>query len=599
MQPTPRKPFFGRIGPALLTNAVMAAALTAISLLDVLVAPFGQWQVGQPAPTTYRQAKDQRCAVDELLGSLPGGATQPDRFLVRRSEPVSQAILDDLERQIPERKTLEPIKDIGLFVFYFLALVLFNLVLRRTGKTLDLRFRACGSLYLVLLVTTVGARLLADYTTLSLFAVPTALAVLLYAPLVRQTNALAIHLLAVALIMPLHRTSPGMMLIPLASGWAAALVARPGSGSLRLLLAALFGALVGTAALFGLDLFTPHGYDFALLPEGDLVGLAGGMLAAGVLAVVLRFPITRLAGGVPRSTLARLRDLEHPVLRDLAEKAPGTFQHTLSVANMAEKAAHDIGADDDLVRVGAYYHDIGKMRQPDYFSENQQGSNPHDKLSPADSAQKLRSHIESGLIIARGANLPERVIDFVIEHHGNSTMDYFLDKAARAAGREVDRRTYSYHGRNPTSRETATLMIVDSVEAASRTLKEPTHDQIENLVRQILFSKLSRGYLDDSNLTTRDLKRLGQSLIGYLEAQFHVRVEYPWQQPKPQAASPAAPAANEEQASRQAARARIATPIHLPAIQPDTLPGPVETSPPIPDQEPPAPAPDGEPDAKE
>ncbi len=442
---------------------------------------------------------------------------------------------------------------VGALVAYtFLVLTLYHLMLRRTGRSLDLRLRALATTYLLLAAIVGGSRLLFDTSGLSHYAAPAVLAVLLLGPLVRQTHALAIHLVAVALVAPLIRFQPGMVLVPLAAGWMAALLLQPGCGGLRLLLAAGAGALAGAAALVGLDLFSPYGLDTSLTLEGDLVGLLIGTLGAGVVAALLLVPASLLYGAVPRSKLSRLRDLEHPVLRDLADKAPGTFQHTLAVANMAEKVALDIDADDELVRVGAYYHDIGKMRDPDYFAENQQDGNPHDRLAPRDSAAKLRQHTENGVIIARGANLPERIVDFIVEHHGRSTMDFFYDKARQTAEGEVNAEVFRYRGRNPTSRETAVLMIADAVEAASRTLDRPDRERIAQLVRRILFDKLLRGYLDDSGLSSRDLKRMGRSLMRILGAQFHVRIEYPWQRP---------------QSARTSSANRIATPIGgLPAV---------------------------------
>jgi putative nucleotidyltransferase with HDIG domain len=287
--------------------------------------------------------------------------------------------------------------------------------------------------------------------------------------------------------------------------------------------------MIGCLFLAGLNLFTPQHIDFGLHLEGDLLGLAGGTLACGAAAALFSFPVTLMFGSVPRSMLRKLLDLDHPVLRDLAEKAPGTFQHSLALANMAEKVADSIGADDELARAGAYYHDIGKMQKPEYFIENQQGENPHDKLAPEQSAEKLRTHIDAGITIARGANLPERLVDFIIEHHGSSTMEYFLDKAYQLNQKTIEPDKFQYEGRNPNSKETAILMIVDAVEAASRTLQKPDHDEIENLVRRIIFSKMLHGYLDQSGLTTRDLKQIGISLIKFLQGQYHVRVEYPWQ----------------------------------------------------------------------
>jgi putative nucleotidyltransferase with HDIG domain len=451
------------------------------------------------------------------------------RFLVRRGETVTEADRVELQRLIPERMHLDLRRAGGVLLFYFLALTFFNLLLRRIGRQLLLRFRAVGTLYLFLILAGLASRLMLSYTTLSLYALPVALAAILFTPLVSQNIGFTVHLLSLALIAPMFSFTPGMVLIPLVSGWTAVLLLKRESGPLRFILASIAGALMGCLFLGGLNLFTPQHIDFGPHLESDLLGLAGGTLACGLAAALFSFPVTLMFGSVPRSMLRKLLDLDHPVLRDLAEKAPGTFQHSLAMANMAEKVADAIGADDELARAGAYYHDIGKMQKPEYFIENQQGENPHDKLAPEASAEKLRAHIEAGITIARGANLPDRLMDFIIEHHGRSTMEYFLDKAYQLNQKTIEPDKFQYEGRNPTSKETAILMIVDAVEAASRTLQKPDHDEIENLVRRMIFSKMLHGYLDQSGLTTRDLKQIGISLIKFLQGQYHVRVEYPWQ----------------------------------------------------------------------
>ncbi len=506
----------------------MALALTVIALLDVITNPFSQWQAGKAAPYTYRARVDGKCAFDDLL--RPDGETpNNNRFIVRRGQTLTQVQLEDLDRQLGERKRFTPIRALGIALYYFLALTFFTMVLKKTGSYLELRFRAVGTLYLLVFLSVLASRLFFSYSSVSIFAAPWAVSILLLGGVLKQTSTFALHLLIVALVAPLLQFTPGMVLVPVTVGWSAAIMLRQGSGLSRVILASLVGACVGCVALVGMDLFSSHDYDFRLVFEGDLVGVAGGVILSGIVAALFRVPVTLAFGAVPKGKLDRLRDIEHPVLRDLAEKAPGTFQHTLAVANIAEKVAADIGADRELVRVGVLYHDIGKMRGPEYFAENQQGTNPHDQMTAEQSAKMLRGHVIDGVTIARGANLPERIIDFIIEHHGSSTMEYFRQKAARQAGKEVDPKLFSYGGRNPTSRETAVLMVVDSVEAASRTLNEPDHSTVEGMVRQIMFSKLLHGYLDNSGLTTKDLKLMGLSLIKTLEAQFHVRPQYPWQ----------------------------------------------------------------------
>ncbi len=525
------QPLFGRFWLASLVNLAVALLITLVGFLDVLISPVENWEAGQPAPTTYRSPAVYSSVSDELLSVLDrsestGGS---ERFLIKKGETVTEADLHELKRLLPERTHLDLRRAGGVLLFCFLALTFFNLLLRRLGRQLLIRFRAVATLYLFVILVALASRLILSYSSLSLYALPVALAAILFSPLVSQNVGFTVHLLSLALIAPMFSFTPGMVLIPLVTGWTAVLLLKRETGPLRYILASIAGALVGCLFLGGLSLFTPQQIDFGLHLESDLLGLAGGTLACGLAAALFAFPVTLMFGSVPRSMLRKLLDLDHPVLRDLSEKAPGTFQHSLAMANIAEKAADSIGADDELVRAGAYYHDIGKMQKPEYFIENQQGENPHDRLEPEASAEKLRAHIEHGVAIARGADLPDRLVDFIVEHHGNSTMEYFLDKAYQHNQKTIEPDKFQYQGRNPTSKETAILMIVDAVEAASRTLQKPGHDEIETLVRRIIFSKMLHGYLDQSGLTTRDLKRIGISLIKFLQGQYHVRVEYPWQ----------------------------------------------------------------------
>ncbi len=554
------KPFFARIWPASLANLVFAGLLAVISFSDVLIAPYGEWVVGQPAPRTYRAPATHPSIESEIERAYPA----PRRIIVRRGQTINEADLEDLGRLVPERKQFDPRLGGGVLIFFFLALTFFNLVLRRYRRLLLLRLRSVVSMYLALALSLLAARLLLDYTSLSMFAAPIFICAILFTPLIGQNMAFILHLLAVALMAPMIGINRGMVLIPLVSGWIAILLLGRKSGPMRMLLAAFCGSAIGELFLAGLSLFTPLGLDLSIKIGGDVVGLAGGVMASGLAAGILSYPVAFMFGHISPSRLRKLLVLDHPLLKDLAEKAPGTFQHSLAVANMAEKIADDIGADSDLVRAGAYFHDIGKIQLPTYFIENQQGENPHDKIPPLESASKLRSHTEAGVTIARGANVPERIIDFIIEHHGRSTMEYFMDKAYKTDGKVPAVSDYSYNGRNPTSRETAILMIVDSMEAASRTLKEPAQAEIENLVRRILFFKLLHGYLDDSGLTTGDLKQIGISLVKFLQAQFHVRVVYPWQKQENQ--RPPLQVMTDTHAGAWAdGSARVAQPVEQPA----------------------------------
>jgi putative nucleotidyltransferase with HDIG domain len=235
-------------------------------------------------------------------------------------------------------------------------------------------------------------------------------------------------------------------------------------------------------------------------------------------------------------SLLDLCDMNHVLLRQLAQRAPGTYNHSISVAALAESAADSIGAHGLLVRVGACFHDIGKMFKPNYFAENQSpGTNRHDTLQPAMSTLVIIAHVKDGADLARRHGLPKPVIDFIEQHHGTTLVEYFFRLAAKKSeqdphGEEILESTFRYPGPKPQTREAAVLMLADAVESASRALVEPTASRLQNLVDQIAMKKLMDGQFDECGLTLQELDTVKRSLIKSLTAIYHGRVKYPDQQ---------------------------------------------------------------------
>ncbi|GIV60931.1 MAG: 7TM receptor with intracellular metal dependent phosphohydrolase [Rhodothermaceae bacterium] len=250
-----------------------------------------------------------------------------------------------------------------------------------------------------------------------------------------------------------------------------------------------------------------------------------------LLAMPLLWVFERAFGITTDLTLLELSDTNRPLLKELSLRAPGTFNHVLQVANLAEAAADAIGANALLTRVGALYHDIGKMVKPEYFVENQRpGENPHDQLKPRMSALIIASHVKEGLEIGRQHRLPQVVLDFIPMHHGTTRIEYFYRKALEQAGEgdpPVLESEFRYPGPKPNTKETSILMLADSVEAASRTLANPTHKRLEALIDMIFRARLDDGQLDDSDLTFRELNTIKQTFLSMLMAIYHVRVKYP------------------------------------------------------------------------
>ena len=249
-----------------------------------------------------------------------------------------------------------------------------------------------------------------------------------------------------------------------------------------------------------------------------------------VLAVAAFIPaLEKLTGISTDQTLLELCDLNAPLLRELSREAPGTYAHSINVANLAEAASLSIGANSLLVRAGVYYHDIGKMSNPQYFVENQpQGRNPHDRLTPVRSAAIIRDHVKDGLRLASEHRLPRVIHDFIREHHGTTMIAYFLDKAREAdPDLELDPSDFAYPGPKPQSRETAVVMLADCVESATRVLQDPTPDRIRTTIDQLVNARIAENQLDQCPLTLRDLEitkaEFGRVLIGM----YHRRIEYP------------------------------------------------------------------------
>jgi putative nucleotidyltransferase with HDIG domain len=272
-----------------------------------------------------------------------------------------------------------------------------------------------------------------------------------------------------------------------------------------------------------------------LMREGQFVNINWSNISPfifSVLLTLLAYPLIyafeRVFGIVSDVTLLELSNTNSPLLRDLSFKAPGTFQHTLQVANLAEAAIYKIGGNALLVRAGALYHDIGKIYNPQFFIENQtKGYNPHDGLSFEQSAQLIISHVTKGVDLAKKHNLPEVLIDFIRTHHGTTRVEYFYQSFLSTYPEQyVDEEAFHYPGPIPFSRETAVLMMADSVEAASRSLKEPNEESINNLVDKIIESKLSQKQLVHSNITLRDISDISEMFKDMLKSIYHVRIDY-------------------------------------------------------------------------
>lgn len=296
---------------------------------------------------------------------------------------------------------------------------------------------------------------------------------------------------------------------------------------------------VPTGTEMGVNQMAPSTNNFvevlvSLVQEGLRAG-AFIVISAAALTPIL--PLIEKAFGVQTDlSLLSLSDASHPLLRRLAQRAPGTYNHSINVASIAEAAADAIGANGLLVRVGAYFHDIGKMFKPEYFIENQSGVNQHDSLQPAMSTLVIIAHVKDGADLARNHHLPQPLIDLIMQHHGTTLVEYFFNEAAKRSEenpneKEVSDKDFRYPGPKPQTLEAAVMMLADTVESASRTLVDPTPARISNLVDKIAQKKMADGQFDECGLTFQQLNLVRKSLVKSLTAIYHARVKYPSQQP--------------------------------------------------------------------
>lgn len=275
-------------------------------------------------------------------------------------------------------------------------------------------------------------------------------------------------------------------------------------------------------------------FAFFVIHEGQITTLKWdtfGLFILCGLATLFVQPLIyiyeKIFGLVSDVSLLELSDTNTKLLKELSNKAPGTFHHSLNVANLAEASANEIGANAMLVRVGALYHDIGKMKNPTYFTENQSnGINPHDELSSNESATIIVDHVLNGIEIAKKYNLPDRVIDFIRTHHGTSVVYYFYMKE-KAENVAVNIEDFSYPGPKPFSKETAILMMCDSVEAASKSLKEPTTTKIDDFVENIINKQMESGQFLNANITFKEIQSIKKVIKHKLANIYHLRIEYP------------------------------------------------------------------------
>jgi putative nucleotidyltransferase with HDIG domain len=293
-------------------------------------------------------------------------------------------------------------------------------------------------------------------------------------------------------------------------------------------LAGLFVGIVNAVMALALLAYAEQPITMNTILLAGACGFAGGLLTAIFAAGGL--PINESLFGILTDVkLLELSNADLPVLGQLALRAPGTNQHSHAVGQLAEDACRAVGANPLLARIGALYHDIGKVAAPEYFVENQQGSNPHDHMRPTQSARIIISHVTYGQKLAKEIGLPKKIADFIPQHHGTRTLHFFLRKAQSQAksAETIEEKDFRYPGPKPQFKEAAIMMIADSCEAAARSLSRPDPENIRAIVVKIVDAIITDGQLDECDLTLRELTTIREAVIGALTAIYHARIDYP------------------------------------------------------------------------
>lgn len=375
----------------------------------------------------------------------------------------------------------------------------------------------------ILIITTLFlARWIKEYTTL---LIPVFLAVILVSILLDVKLALMVNLVLSIAISIMTNGEIKFIFMALISGTFSIFLVSKANQRNKLTVAGAIIGLINVLVVIPINLMNKAGWR-TILEDGAVV-LINGFFST-VFTIGLLPTLESTFNVITPMRLLELGNPNHPLLKRLLTEAPGTYHHSLMVGNLAEAGAEAIGGNPLLARVGAYFHDVGKLKRPGFFTENQMSENPHDKMTPNLSALVITSHVTDGVELAKKYKIPLAIIDIILQHHGTTLVAYFYHKAKNSEkGEEVDESKFRYEGKKPRSKEAAVVMLADSVEAAVRSMPDKTEGKIEGLIRKIIKDKLEDGQFDHCDLTLKDLDSIAKSFMKVFGGYFHNREEYP------------------------------------------------------------------------
>lgn len=470
---------------------------------------------------------------NDLLSSIPpaSGMVMSGQKVIDRGDIVDEytyRVLSSFEREIKRRSaTQTQITNtiIGQVIFVTLMVFLFTMYLGLFRRDYFNKPRSIAMLYTLMTLFPVVVSLMMRHNFLSVYMLPFAMVPIFVRVFMDSRTAFVCHVTMILICTTAVRYQYEFIIIQLVAGLIAIYSLRELTRRAQVFKTAILVGIGSTFVYLALQLMQDN--DFSSMDHDMYYHFVVNAVLL-LIAYPMMYIIEKMFGFVSSVTLFELSNTNRGLLRDLSEIAPGTFQHSITVGNLAAEIANKIGANALLVRTGALYHDIGKMKNPVFFTENQAGVNPHDTLTYQESARIIISHVTEGVKLAERENLPTIIRDFIVTHHGTGITKFFYIKYKNEhPEEEVDLAPFTYPGPNPFTREQAILMIADGVEAASRSLPEYTEESISTLVNRMIDQDVTDGYFKECPITFRDLAIAKLVLIERLKAIYHTRISYP------------------------------------------------------------------------
>lgn len=470
---------------------------------------------------------------NDLLSSIPpaSGMVMSGQKVIDRGDIVDEytyRVLSSFEREIKRRSaTQTQITNtiVGQVIFVTLMVFLFTMYLGLFRRDYFNKPRSIAMLYTLITLFPVVVSLMMRHNFLSVYMLPFAMVPIFVRVFMDSRTAFVCHVTMILICTTAVRYQYEFIIIQLVAGLIAIYSLRELTRRAQVFKTAILVGIGSTFVYLALQLMQDN--DFSSMDHDMYYHFVVNAVLL-LIAYPMMYIIEKMFGFVSSVTLFELSNTNRGLLRDLSEIAPGTFQHSITVGNLAAEIANKIGANALLVRTGALYHDIGKMKNPVFFTENQAGVNPHDTLTYQESARIIISHVTEGVKLAERENLPTIIRDFIVTHHGTGITKFFYIKYKNEhPEEEVDPAPFTYPGPNPFTREQAILMIADGVEAASRSLPEYTEESISTLVNRMIDQDVTDGYFKECPITFRDLAIAKLVLIERLKAIYHTRISYP------------------------------------------------------------------------